>query len=135
MPRIYQLKKPPAKLWKAEDLKAAVEAVWSKRLTISTAARQFGIPRTTSADHVHKRRAKLGAGGPTILTPQGEKEPVVTCQVLQSMGFRVTREIVGMVVQDYLHDHPERGRYFDGNGFDWWQCFLCRWSDLKKGGT
>lgn len=68
----------------------------------------------------------MGAGRPTILTPQEEKELVVTCQVLQSMGFEVTREIVGMVVQDYLHDPPEQGRHFGGNapGFDWWQGFL-----------
>ena len=65
----------------------------------------------------------MGAGRPTILTPQEEKELVVTCQVLQRMGVGVTREIIGrgMVVQDYLHDPPEQGRHFGGNapGFDW----------------
>lgn len=73
-------------------------------------------------------------GRPTILTPQEEKELVVTCQVLQQMGFGVTREILSSVVQDYLHDHLERGRYFGGNapGFNWWQCFLRQWPDLKE---
>lgn len=52
-------------------------------------------PQTTLADHVHKRRARVGAGRPTILTPQEEKELVVTCQVLQRMGVGVTREIIG----------------------------------------
>ena len=59
---------------------------------------------------------------------------MVTCQVLQQMGFGLTHETVTMVVQDYLRDHPERERQFgsSGPGFDWWQCFLQRWPDLTS---
>lgn len=132
MPRNYKHKKPAEKRWKEEDLKAAVEKVWQKQLTISAAAKQYNIPRTTLADHVHRRRTKVGAGRPTILTPGEEKELVVTCQVLQRMGFGLTREAVSMVVQDYIKDHPERDRAFgsSGPGYDWWKSFSRRWPDL-----
>ena len=110
MPRKKQKK------YTEEDLKTAVEEVWAKRLTISAAAKCFQVPRTTLADHVHRRRVKVGASRPTILTQVEEKELVVACQVLQRMVFLLTRDILTMVVQDYLTDHPERGRHFDGGG-------------------
>ena len=75
------------------------------------------IPRTTMADHVQQRRMKVGAGRPTILTQSEEKEQVVvTCQVLQRMGFGLTREAVGIVVQDYIRDYPERAGMFGSSG-------------------
>ena len=44
------------------------------------------------------------------LIQMDEKEFVVTCQVLQQMWFGFTHDVVTMVVQDYLRDHPERGK-------------------------
>ena len=129
MPRNY---KPKEKRWTAEDMKAAVSEVWEEKLSISAAARRFNIPCTTLEDHVHQRKMKIGAGRPTILTPAEEKELVVTCHVLQRMGFGLTREAVGMVVQDYTQDHPECEGAFgsSGPGHDWWKSFLRRWPDL-----
>ena len=48
---------------------------------------------------------KVGAGRPTILTTAEEKEIVVTCQVLQELGYGLTREIVTDVVSTFLRDH------------------------------
>ena len=36
--------------------------------------KRFQVPRTTLADHVHRRREKVGAGRPTILTQVEEKK-------------------------------------------------------------
>ena len=108
MPRVYNRKKPLEKWWTEGDLKIAVEEVWCKKSTISAGAKQYGIPRTILADHVHRRRLKVGAGRPTILTLQEEKEVVVTCRVLQRIWFRLTRDDIDRVVSKYLRDHPAR---------------------------
>ena len=102
MPRTYVCKKQ--KKYTEEDLKTAVEEVWAKRLTISAAAKRFQVPRTTLADHVHRRREKVGAGRPTILTQVEEKELVVTCQVLQQISFKLR-----VICHNYVlmcEDHP-----------------------------
>ena len=41
-----------------------------------------------------------------------EKEIVVTLQVLQEIGFGLTKELVGLVVCDYLKDQPFRPNIF-----------------------
>lgn len=48
---------------------------------------------------------KVGAGRTTVLTTAEEKEIVVTCQVLQELGYGLTREIVTGVVSTFLRDH------------------------------
>lgn len=50
--------------------------------------------------HVHiGRTSAVGAGKPTILTATEEKEVVVTCLVLQELGYGLTREMVGEVIR------------------------------------
>ena len=55
---------------------------------------------------------RIGAGAPTILTAREEKEIVVSLQVLQEIGFGLTRDLVGMVIRDYLNDQPFRPNPF-----------------------
>ena len=45
MPHIYTCKKQQQ--YTDEDLRVAAQEVWDKKLTISAAARQFGVPCTT----------------------------------------------------------------------------------------
>lgn len=45
---------------------------------------------------------KVGGGRPTVLTSDEEKEIVTTCQILQELGFGVTRDIVTKVIAEYL---------------------------------
>jgi len=75
-------------------------------------------------------RIAIGAGRPTILTPEEEKEVAYSCQVLQEMGFGMTREMVGATVVDYLttigRDNPFNGQ----PGFKWWKGFQERFPQL-----
>ena len=50
-------------------------------------------------------------------------------QVLQEIGFGLTKDLVWVVVRDYLKDRPYRPNPFkDGvPGVDWWLCFLKQW--------
>ena len=73
--------------------------------------------------------SRIGGGAPTVLTEGEEKEIVVTLQVLQEIGFGFTKELVGVVIRDYLKDQPYRPTPFrDGlPGKDWWRLFLKCW--------
>lgn len=61
-----------------------------------------------------------------MLTSAEEKEIVYSCQVLQEMGFGMTREMAGAIVVDYLttvgKDNPFNGQ----PGFKWWKGFQKR---------
>ena len=64
------------------------------------------------------------------LTVAEEKKIVVTLQVLQEVGFGLTKELAGIVIRDYLKDQPQRPTPFSGDGLpgkDWWSGFLRRW--------
>ena len=52
-----------------------------------------------------------------------------TTQVLQELGFGLTRRIVSEVVHKYLTASDRPSRFHDGlPGRDWWERFLKRWS-------
>ena len=63
---------------------------------------EANIPLTTLGDHVKRGVTRIGAGAPTVLTKEEEREVVATTQVLQQMGFGLTKELVGIVIKDYL---------------------------------
>ena len=53
-------------------------------------------------------------------------------QVLQEIGFGLTREVVGSVIMEYLalakRQHPFKGQ----PGKAWWRGFMCRWPLLSE---
>jgi hypothetical protein len=112
-----------------EALQAAVKAVKEQRMSRAAAARRFDVPPSTLFYHISGEYSKVGAGAPTILSPAEEKEIVITLQVLQEIGFGMTKELVGVVIHDYLKDQPTRPNPFQHGvpGKDWWRLFLKRW--------
>lgn len=112
-----------------EDLAAAVSAVKGGKMKALTASKKFGIPYSTLSDHVKKPSLKVGAGHPTVFSPSEEKEIVLNLQALQEIGFGLTRELVGVVLCDYLSSQPHRPNPFSNNtpGNDWWVLFMKRW--------
>ena len=79
------------------------------------------------------KACKVGAGRPTVLTAAEEEEIVITCQVLQELGYGLTREIVTRVVHDFLKDQKRVSPFTDGvPGADWWVGFLARWPTLSE---
>ena len=58
---------------------------------------------------------------------------VVSCQILQKMGFGLTREFASKIVMDYLQDDARCNPFkADTPGADWWQYFVRRWPELTK---
>ena len=111
---------------KKESLQAALHEIQQRQgVSVRSVAKKYGVPPSTLYRHV-QAESNVGSGRPTVLTPAEEKEIVYSCQVLQEMGFGMTREMVGAIVVDYLttvgRDNPFNGQ----PGFKWWKGFQKR---------
>jgi len=109
---------------------SSIDAVKLQKMKVAPAAKKFNVPAMTLYDHTKGGLCKIGAGAPTVLSPVEEKEIVVSLQVLQEIGFGLTKEIAGIVIRDYLKDQPHRPNPFSRDGLpgkDWWNGFLKRW--------
>ena len=122
--------------WSKQQLDAALKEVarLKGKASINAISKKYGIPVSTLHDHVRGKVKKVGAGKPTVPTYAEEEEIVYCCQVLQEIGYGLTKEIVSSIVIDYLHaqkrDHP----FASGRpGWDWWSGFLKRWPKLVSG--
>ena len=110
-----------------------MQSIRKQGLSLSAASRRFGIPKTSLHAHLHGTRHTTGAGGPTVLSPWEEKEIVVSLQVLQEMGFPLTRELAAGVIRDYLKDQGIPNPFADDTpGNNWWEGFLRRWGRLTE---
>ena len=76
---------------------------------------------------------KVGAGRPTVLTVTEEREIVTTCQVLQELGFGLTRETVSNVISDFISGCARPSPFAGGlPGPDWWEGFMQCWPTLSE---
>ena len=88
--------------WSDEQLQAALEAVRSGKMKAHAAAHKFCIPSSTLYDHLKGKSQRRYGGHPMILTCAEEKEIATSCQVLQEFGYPLTKDIVGIIVRDYI---------------------------------
>ena len=95
-----------------EALQAAVKAIKEHGMSRSAAAYRFDVPPPTCFYHISGEYSKVGAEASTILSSAEEKEIVITLQVLQEIGFGMTKELVGVIIHDYLKDQPTRPNPF-----------------------
>ena len=66
-------------------------------------AQKYGIPKSTLHDHITGKAKKTGPGGPTVLPQAVEREMVLTCIALAEMGYGLTRDLVEVVIFEYVH--------------------------------
>ena len=126
MPRTY-IRKGTKNKWSDEQLKAAMAAVSSKQLRPEAAARKFSIPASTLRDHLSGKSKRRYGGRGTILTPDEEKEIERVCQVMQELGFPLTKEFVSVALRDYLAETGRHKKLKDGMPtYDWWWEFFKR---------
>ena len=93
-----------------------------KSVSVRSLVRKYGIPPSTLHHHAQTESC-IVAGSPTYSTPEEEKEIVYSCQVLQEMGFEITREMIGAIVVDYLTIIGRDNPFIGQPGFKWWQGF------------
>ena len=112
-----------------EALDAAVKAAKEHQMTRSQAAKKYNISATTLFSHIFGKHSRVGAEAPAILSPAEEKELVTTIQVLQEIGFGLTKDLVSVVICDYLKDQPALPNPFKLGipGQDWWRLLLKQW--------
>ena len=119
--------------WSDEQLQAALEGVRSGKMKAHAAALKFCIPSSTLYDHLKGKSRRRYGGHPTILTCAEEKEIVTSCQVLQEFGYPLTKDIVGIIVRDYITACRRENPFTDSTpGYDWWCGFLRRWPKLTQ---
>lgn len=119
--------------WSDKQLELALEAVNKGELKPHRAALKYGIPSSTLYDHLKGKSQKRYGGRPTVLSVQEEKEIVTICEVLQQFGFPLTKDIVGIIVRDYLKDCERPNPFKDSiPQYDWWRGFFRRWPELSE---
>ena len=113
-----------------KSLRAALQEIEKKpSISVRSLAKKYGISATTLQRHVNTN-SRIGAGRPAVLTAAEEKEIVYSCQVLQEMGFGMTRDIVGAVVVDYLSTTGRQNLSNGQPGYKWWKGFQKRFPQL-----
>lgn len=115
-----------------EDIAKAIAEVHSGT-SVRGAAEKFGIPKSTLHDHIKGVSKSTGAGGPTVLSRDVEREIVLACTTLAEMGYGVTRDLVEHIVSQYLLDNDIPNPFVGGApGRDWWERFRKRWPCLSE---
>jgi len=93
------------KKYTPDDLEHAVAEIQAgEALSMCAVTNKYGVPHSTLHDHLRGKSKKAGAGAPTVLTTSEEREIALTRKTLADMGFGLTRELVQVVIYDYLQD-------------------------------
>ena len=101
--------------------------------SVSAAAAEFGVPKSTLYGQTSGMHGRIGSGAPTVLEHRDEQQIVITCQVLAEMGFGITRPLVERVVAEYVRENGIANPFANGTpGKDWWQRFMRRWPALAE---
>ena len=73
-------------------------------------SKKYSIPESTLHGHAKGKVKKVGAGKPTVLTYE-EEEIMYCCQVLQEIGFGLTKAIASSIVIGHLHAKQKRASF------------------------
>ena len=116
-----------------EAMESAIEEVKVGASSILGAARKYGISSNTLHDHLSEKQTKVSTGGQTVLTYTEEREIVHSLIVLGEMGFGLTKDLVDIIVKDYLMENKLPNPFSHGiPGKDRWTRFRKRWPCISK---
>ena len=119
--------------WTDEQLELAKSDIEVNKLSIRAAAIKHGIPPSTLRDHVQGKSKKRYGGPSTVFTADEEKEIERVCQVMQEMGFPLSKEFVSVALGEYLELTGRQEEFKHGlPGYDWWTGFLKRHPQLVQ---
>jgi hypothetical protein len=79
--------------------------------SLTCAAAEFGVPKSTLHGHTSGQRKHTGSGAPTVLQKGDE---LLTCHVLAEMIFGITRVLVQNVVADYFWENRMESPFSGG---------------------
>jgi uncharacterized membrane protein len=90
------------KQYTEEDLRQAVSAVKQKRMNISQAAKEYGVPRTTVMDHLRGRVNSSKCGRKLDLHEVNEKALVAFIKYMSNHGFPMSRNTIRCYIREIL---------------------------------
>ncbi|XP_052079009.1 uncharacterized protein LOC127717266 [Mytilus californianus] len=85
---------PKKKQYLQESLDKAVGAVNSNKMSISKAAKEYGVPRTTISDHVNGKYDNHLNGPSKMLTDEEETSLINYVKYMSERGFPLTRRML-----------------------------------------
>jgi len=93
MVRSYVRKTKKGDAYTKEELLQATNAIISKQMTVSIAARLYRIPRTTLYDHINERRGMKSTtkGRNTALSLAVEKSLAQSLTIMEKYGHGLSR--------------------------------------------
>lgn len=118
---------PPKFNYSKQQMESALKAI-SRGMSVTAAARSFGVPRTTVLDKISGRTPKVRKMGPPSILSRVEEEILVNWILLLSQKHRpVTKEQVLDSVQIIIKQTKRNSPFTDGRpGKKWFTSFLKR---------
>ncbi|XP_070171041.1 LOW QUALITY PROTEIN: uncharacterized protein [Polyergus mexicanus] len=112
-------------------MKLALQQI-SEGMSVSSASKAFGIPRTTLQDKKFGRHQR-SVGAPTILRQDEEKVFINWIVELRKQGFPVTKDQFLYSVSKYMAENGRINCFKDGiPGHRWYEGFLNRHKEISK---
>ncbi|KAI4466385.1 helix-turn-helix psq domain [Holotrichia oblita] len=112
-----------------DDIKVAVRAIKSGRMTIYKASRTYNIPYATIYSHTKGTRGmkKANKGRLTVLTQEQEEELAAGITTLEKWGFGLSKKEVLQMVADFVKENEIKTPFKEGvPGTDWFISFKNR---------
>lgn len=114
-----------------QNIKLALQQI-SEGMSVRSASKAFGIPRTTLQDKKFGRHQR-SVGAPTILTQDEEKVFTNWIIELGKQGFPVTKDQLLYSVSKYIAENGRSNCFKDGiPGRRWYESFLNRHKEISK---
>ena len=85
-----------------DAFRAAVSVYRDRTLSSVDASRKFGGPESTIWKHKNKTKNRIGSGHSFLLTKEQEEYLVALLRELESIGIRLTKEILSKVCGDFI---------------------------------
>ena len=121
------------KQWRNNDMEDAMKAVAERKMTVTTAARSFKVPRKTLDDRIkgHVTHGKK-PGVATILSPEEESSLTEYLKYMANYGFPLTWTMVKAFAWAIAKRCGSDGRFNPqlGPGDHWWFLYKNRHPEL-----
>ncbi|XP_060556862.1 uncharacterized protein LOC132717417 [Ruditapes philippinarum] len=122
-----------AKSYTPDVLAEAAKLVQGGSLTLSCAAKSYGIPKTTLHDKIKGRYATNKTGPRTVLSPAEETRLAEWAVSMSRIGYGRTRQELLTTVKKILDDDGRKTPFKDNRpGKDWYRGFVKRHPELTE---
>ena len=125
--------------WKKEDMKRAIHSIQNQICTITKAAKEYKVPKTTLIRHFHgelkaKRPGELSLSRAPTIGSQNEKELVEYIKGMESKLFGLTRTDVRKLAYEFAVRNNITHSFSNDKqmaGTDWLYAFMKRNPDIN----